>query len=133
VCLLPTYKKRTKRAEKLAAKRGHFALERLVGDDWVARQATVVHVPARSTVETEDIFEHLDEIYPNAIEGQQQQIEDMTALIDESGVPLAPIPGQPEMEPEVQAIMRDLTDGSISTDEAYDLLMERIGEVKDRQ
>ncbi|WP_166355958.1 ABC transporter substrate-binding protein [Phytoactinopolyspora limicola] len=108
-------------------------LERLVGDEWVARQASVVHVPARTTVDHEAIFEHVDEIYPNAVEGQKQQIEDMTALIDDGGVAYEPIPGQPEMEPEVQEIMRNFNDGGITTDEAYELLMERIGEVKDRQ
>ncbi|NED98306.1 extracellular solute-binding protein [Phytoactinopolyspora alkaliphila] len=108
-------------------------LERLVDDEWVARQASVVHVPARTTVGVDAIVEHLPDIYPEAIDGQTRQIEDMMALIDEGGVAYEPIPGQPEMEPEVQEIMRTFNDGSIDADEAYALLMERIGEVKDRQ
>jgi multiple sugar transport system substrate-binding protein len=107
--------------------------ERLVGDEWVARQASVVHVPARTTVTVEEILEHVPDVYPNAVDGQEQQIRDMAALIDEYGVPLEPIPGQPEMEPEVQEVMRNLTDGSVDVDEAYRLLMDRLDEVKDRQ
>jgi ABC-type glycerol-3-phosphate transport system substrate-binding protein len=108
-------------------------LERLVDDEWVARQASVVHVPARTTVAVDSIVEHLPDVYPDAVEGQTRQIEDMMALIDEAGVAYEPIPGQPEMEPEVQEIMRTFNDGSIDSDQAYTLLMERIGEVKDRQ
>lgn len=108
-------------------------VERLVDDEWVARQAAVVHVPARETVTLDDIRPQIEEVYPDAVEGQEQQITDAMELIDSDGVPLEPIIGQSAMEPEVQEVLRNLSDGDISTDDAYAALMERISEVQENQ
>ncbi|QVQ52221.1 extracellular solute-binding protein [Spiractinospora alimapuensis] len=108
-------------------------VQRLVDDEWVARQAAVVHVPARDTVTMDDIRPQIEEVYPDAVEGQEQQITDAMELIDSDGVPLEPVVGQSAMEPEVQEVLRDLSDGDIASDEAYALLMERITEVQENQ
>lgn len=120
-------------ADGQAPERAWEVLEDLVTDEWTARQAAVVHAPARSGIDIEQIRPHVEDVYPEAVDGHLQQIEDATTLIDEVGVPQDPILGQAQMEPEVQEVMRELLDGSMDRDEAYEVLMERLTPIVEAQ
>ncbi|WP_156199599.1 ABC transporter substrate-binding protein [Actinotalea caeni] len=106
-------------------------LQELASPEWTARLAAVVNTPARADVTIDDMADAVAEVYPDAVEGRLTQLENDMAVIQTSGTPLKQIVGQPEMEAEVQEVLLDLLDGSIERDEAYGLLIERLGAIAD--
>jgi multiple sugar transport system substrate-binding protein len=104
-------------------------LKQLASDKWTARLAAVVNTPARSSVSLDALKPEVQQVYPDAVDGQMKQLENNIDLIKNNGTPLKQIPGQPEMEPELQEVMLQFLDGKVGRDEAYSLLQERLSAV----
>lgn len=101
-------------------------IQQLMAPEFLARLNAVAHVPALSTVTEAELANPVAEIYPSASEAHLQQIVDQIDLIDSSGTALIPIPGQPAMEPEFQALILDFLNGAADAETTYTALMERF-------
>lgn len=108
-----------------------YVVQQLAQPEWIARIAAVVNTPALSTVTMDDLKPNVEEVYPDAVDGQMQQLADTIDLIAQHGTPLAKIKGQSAMEPEFQEVVLNYLHGSIDRDTAYQQITERLGEIQD--
>lgn len=107
-----------------------YVVKQLANDEWIARIAAVVNTPAVTTVSMEDLRSAVEDVYPDAVEGHMQQLQDQITLIADHGVPLVAVKGQSAMEPEFQEVMVSFLDGNVDRDTAYQQIQERLGEIQ---
>lgn len=107
-----------------------YVVKQLAADEWIARIAAVVNTPAVTTVSMDDLRTAVEDVYPDAVEGHMQQLEDQITLIADHGVPLVAVKGQSAMEPEFQEVIINFLDGNVDRDTAYQQITERLGEIQ---
>ena len=106
-------------------------IESLTSPQNVLKQAAAVNLPARLSVDRDALYEEAEKVYPDAIDGHIRVTEDGFAAVETNGVPLAKIPGQPDMEPAFQDIMVRYLSGGITTDQALDEIATAFGAINE--
>jgi len=104
-------------------------LSLLTSDKWTARMAAAVNIPAKKSITAGTLAEIAKSIYPQAISGHQQITSDSFQLVEQYGVPLVRIPGQPEMESAFQPIVLNLMRGGLSPAGARGQIYKELGAI----
>lgn len=107
-------------------------IEEWSSQEFNSTQAAVVNVTALKTTDLEEIVKKAEKIYPKAIEGHKQILNDFNTLISQAGVPMDKIQGQSEMEVVVQEAFSSMLMGKIMPEEAYSQIRDGINKIKDK-
>lgn len=92
-------------------------------------QAAAVNLPAAVDVDRDALYAAAAKVYPDAAAGNKQIIEDGFTAVENNGVTLTKIPGQPDMEPVLQDIMVRYLAGQLTTDAAVKEIVDKIGQI----
>ncbi|NOU91702.1 extracellular solute-binding protein [Paenibacillus sp. LMG 31456] len=105
-------------------------IEEWSSNEFNSTQAATVNISALTKSNFDEIIKKAEKIYPKAIEGHKRVTQDFNQILATSGVPMATIPGQTEMEVIVQENMAKLLTGKSTTEEAYKSIKENIDKIK---
>ncbi|MFC4601108.1 ABC transporter substrate-binding protein [Cohnella hongkongensis] len=104
-------------------------IEELLSPEFNSTQAAILNISAEKATSLDEVIKKAQDVYPKAIDGHKRVIEDFLAMVDNTGVPMDKIVGQPEMETAVQEIMVKLLTDKMSVEEAYNDIKKSIDTV----
>lgn len=107
-------------------------LQELSSPEYNSLSAAIVNITALKSTSVDSVIQEAESIYPKAIDGHKRVLEDFNSMLDQSGVPMAKIVGQPEMETIVQEQVAKLLTGKSDVEEAYNGIKQGIDSVKER-
>jgi ABC-type glycerol-3-phosphate transport system substrate-binding protein len=94
-----------------------------------AESAAALNMTAKLNVTSDMVGKYAKDIYPAAIDGHLQIIDDFSRAASDAGVPMPKILGQAQMEPIFQKQLLDLIAGSVTVDRAYTNIAEEIKKI----
>jgi multiple sugar transport system substrate-binding protein len=105
-------------------------LEELMSPEQNSIQSAIVNVTSVKTTNADDVIKKAEKIYPKAIEGHKRIVADMKKMLDENGVEMDKIVGQPEMEPVVQDNILKMLMNKSTPEEAYTGIKTELDKIK---